>query len=61
MVVVTGNSVPAEELPPLLDALLLRRRVLLWLETFPRPALSALQAQYHIQILRPPMLAEITR
>jgi 4-amino-4-deoxy-L-arabinose transferase-like glycosyltransferase len=61
VVVVTGNSVPAEELPPLLDALLLRRRVLLWLETFPRPALSALQAQYHIQILRPPMLAEITR
>jgi hypothetical protein len=61
VVVVTGTSVPAEELPPLLDSLLPQRRVLLWLETFPNATVTSLRARYHVTILRPPMLAEITR
>jgi hypothetical protein len=61
MVVVTGDSVPAEELLPLLDALLAQRRVLLWLETFPSATLSRLQGKYHFEMIRPPMLAELKK
>jgi 4-amino-4-deoxy-L-arabinose transferase-like glycosyltransferase len=61
VVVVTGTSVPAEELPHLLDSLLPQRRVLLWLETFPNATVTSLRARYHVTILRPPMLAEISK
>jgi 4-amino-4-deoxy-L-arabinose transferase-like glycosyltransferase len=55
------NSAPATEISGLLDVLLLRRRVFLWLELFPKETLSFLRARYQIEVLRPPMLAEIRR
>jgi hypothetical protein len=59
LVVVADNGVSGAELPPLLDALLARRRVLLWLETFPKATLASLHGRYRIEMVRPPMLAEI--
>ena len=59
VVVVAGNNVPDQELPPLVDSLLGRRRVLLWLENLPRATLSSLQVRYRVEMITPPMLAEI--
>jgi 4-amino-4-deoxy-L-arabinose transferase-like glycosyltransferase len=58
-VVVASTKVAAAELPPLLDALVARRRVLLWLEQLPEESAALLAARYQIDMVRAPMLAEI--
>lgn len=60
-VVIVENNVTATELPLLVDTLLEQRRVLVWLENLPEPTYQRLSASYHLTLLRPPALAELTR
>jgi 4-amino-4-deoxy-L-arabinose transferase-like glycosyltransferase len=60
-VVVTGNDVPVEELLPVIDALLARRRVFVWLGGLPPATVSRLRETYRLESIRPPLFAEIAR
>jgi hypothetical protein len=59
VVVVAKNNALAEDLPPVLDALLARRRAFVWLERLSSETVSQLQSRYQVTMIRPPWLAEI--
>lgn len=61
IVIVTANDAPIEQLPPVLDALLAKRRVFMWLGGMPEATLTRLQANYRMAYVREPMLAEIMK
>jgi 4-amino-4-deoxy-L-arabinose transferase-like glycosyltransferase len=61
IVIVTANDAPIEQLPPVLDALLAKRRVFMWLGGMPEATLTRLQANYRMAYVRPPLLAEILK